>query len=66
MNEPMNVTSPPERDGSPDFDIGPELRVVLKAVPQGAFALAGLVLSILLAAWLFVYFCVFLPRGPVS
>ncbi len=66
MNEPVNGASPPERNGSLDLDVSPELREVLKAVPRGAFALAGLALSLLLIAWLFVYFCVFLPRGPVS
>jgi hypothetical protein len=66
MSEPVNGASPPERDGSLDVDVSTELRAVLEAVPRGAFALTGLALSLLLIAWLFVYFCVFLTRGPVS
>ncbi|MEJ0092406.1 MAG: hypothetical protein WDN46_02935 [Methylocella sp.] len=42
------------------------LEQALKIVPRGAFALAGLTLSLLLLAWLAVYFFVFLPRGPIS
>ncbi len=42
------------------------LREVLKTVPRGALALAGTAMSILILAWLFVYFFIFLPRGPIS
>jgi hypothetical protein len=42
------------------------LEQVLRTVPRGAVTLAGLALAILLAAWLAVYFGVFLPRGPVG
>ncbi len=38
----------------------------LQSVPAGAFALAGFAVGLLLVAWLFVYFCVFLARGPVG
>ncbi len=38
----------------------------LKTVPKGALALAGTAMSLLILAWLFVYFFVFLPRGPIS
>ena len=44
----------------------PSLEEVLKTVPQGAFALAGVALALLLLAWLAVYFFVFLARGPVG
>lgn len=38
----------------------------LRAVPQGAFALAGAAVGLLLVAWLLVYFLIFLQRGPVG
>ena len=38
----------------------------LESVPSGAFALAGVAVALLLAAWLLIYFAVFLPRGPVG
>lgn len=38
----------------------------LQSVPSGAFALAGVAVGLLLVAWLFVYFFVFLARGPVG
>jgi asparagine N-glycosylation enzyme membrane subunit Stt3 len=56
-------SSPPERVSD---TVASELEVVLKTVPKGAFALAGAALSLLLLAWLAVYFFVFLPRGPIS
>lgn len=43
-----------------------DLDRVLKVVPRGAAALAGAAVLIILLAWLFVYFAVFLPRGPVN
>jgi hypothetical protein len=42
------------------------LEQVLKIVPRGALALAGAALSVLVLAWLAIYFFVFLPRGPIS
>ena len=38
----------------------------MREVPRGAFALAALTTSLLLAGWLLVYLFVFLPRGMVS
>ncbi len=38
----------------------------LRAVPNGAFALAGTAVASLLVAWLLVYFLIFLQRGPVG
>lgn len=38
----------------------------LRAVPNGAFALAGAAVASLLVAWLLVYFLIFLQRGPVG
>lgn len=42
------------------------LAEALKIVPRGAFALAGTALGLLILAWLFVYFFIFLARGAVS
>lgn len=44
----------------------PALQKALAPVPSGAFALAGAAVVLLLAAWLFVYFAIFIPRGPVG
>jgi len=38
----------------------------LAQVPRGAVALAGTALALVLAAWLLVYFAVYLPRGLVG
>lgn len=38
----------------------------LQPVPSGAFALAGLAVGLLLVAWLYIYFFVFVARGPVG
>lgn len=38
----------------------------LNAVPQGALALAGTAVGLLLLGWLLVYFLIFLQRGPVG
>jgi hypothetical protein len=43
-----------------------EIEAALVDTPRGAFALAGLTVALLVFAWLFVYFFVFLPRGPVG
>lgn len=43
-----------------------DLEQVLKFVPRGALALAGIMVVILILAWLFIYFGVFIPRGPVN
>lgn len=38
----------------------------LRETPKGAFALAGLTVGLLIAAWLAIYLFVFLPRGQVG
>ena len=38
----------------------------LRDTPRGAFALAAITVGLLMAAWLAIYFFVFLPRGPVG
>ena len=42
------------------------LEAALKETPKGAFALAGLTVGLLMAAWLAIYLLVFLPRGSVG
>ena len=60
--------SPPLQtsDGAPDPIKGEDLERVLKTVPQGAFALAGATVALLVLAYLALYFLVFLPRGPIE
>jgi hypothetical protein len=55
----------PEQD---DFDRqDPEiLERVMREVPRGALALAGLTVGLLVLAWFAVYLFVFLPRGSVG
>lgn len=38
----------------------------LRQTPRGAFAVAGLAVGLLMAAWLAIYLFVFLPRGTVG
>jgi hypothetical protein len=55
-------------DRSDDVAAGlaPVPDAVMREVPKGAAAVAGLAVAILLVAWLAVYLFVFLPRGPVG
>jgi hypothetical protein len=47
--------------------LGPdEIEAALKETPKGAFALAGIAVGLLTAAWLAIYLFVFLPRGAVG
>jgi hypothetical protein len=52
----------PDEDGLRDED----LQTVLREVPRGAFALAGLTTGLLMLAWFALYLFVFLPRGSVG
>jgi hypothetical protein len=63
---PTDAQQPEPVSSSTGAEDDAALQAALETVPSGAFALAGLAVSLLLLAWLFVYFCVFLPRGPVS
>lgn len=38
----------------------------LAPVPSGAAWLAGIAVGLLLAAWLLIYFAVYLPRGMIG
>jgi len=42
------------------------LEQALNQTPRGAFAVAGLAVGLLMAAWLAIYLFVFLPRGTVG
>lgn len=45
----------------------PEIpEAVMREVPKGALALAGLTVGLLVAAWFAMYLLVFLPRGQVG
>ena len=43
-----------------------DLERVLKDVPKGTLALAGLAVALTLILWLLVYFGLFIPRGPIN
>ena len=58
--------TPQTSAGGPDPTKDEDLERVLKTVPQGAFALAGLTVGLLVLAYLALYFLVFLPRGPIE
>ncbi len=58
--------SPQAGDSTPVPIKDEDLQRVLKDVPQGAFALAGTAVGILVLAYLALYFLVFLPRGPIE
>ena len=50
-----------------DDGIEPEaLEAALRQTPRGAFALAGVTVALLMAAWLAIYLFVFLPRGSIG
>ena len=52
---------------SDDDGLTPEaIDAALKQTPRGAFALAGITVGLLMAAWVAIYFFVFLPRGSVG
>jgi hypothetical protein len=38
----------------------------LRLVPTGALALSCIAVGLLLAAWIAIYFLIYLPRGTVS
>lgn len=50
----------------PDDISEARLAEALARTPQGAFALAGLTVGALLAAWFLIYLFVFIPRGTVG
>jgi hypothetical protein len=57
----------PRRGADASDDIPDEqLHAALAQTPRGAFAVAGVMTALLMAAWAFVYLFIFLPRGPVG
>lgn len=61
---PDNV---PSGADMPPRDIDPAaLAAVLREVPRGALALAGIAVTLLVLAYFAVYFFVYLPRGSVG
>lgn len=52
----------PDDDGLSEV----EIETALRQTPRGAFALAGLTVGLLMAAWLAIYLFVFLPRGSIG
>jgi len=47
-------------------DLDERQLAALRPVPQGAIALAGTAVLLLLIAWLLIYFLFYLPRGMVG
>lgn len=43
-----------------------EKRRILESPPRGTWAILLVFAVLFLAAWMFMYFGVFLPRGPIS
>jgi hypothetical protein len=67
IGSPINIQK--ACDLSEETERDPQSRELIEAmrdVPSGAFALAGATVALLLLAWLFMYFFVFLPRGTVG
>ena len=60
----FSTADPPHNVGDPVAEA--DLERVLHEVPRGAFAVAAVGVALLLAGWLWLYFGLFLPRGPVS
>lgn len=56
----------PNDNGAPEQAGAEDIEHALKTVPRGAFALAGTTVGLLVAAYLALYFLVFIPRGPIE
>jgi hypothetical protein len=65
MNRPPSVTPNEARQGLQETDAA-GLERVMREVPRGALALAGLTVGLLLLAWFLIFAFVFLPRGMVG
>lgn len=42
------------------------LESVMRDVPRGALAVAGIAVALLMVGWFFLYLGIFLPRGSVG
>jgi hypothetical protein len=58
--------TPVETEVSAQSGDGAALERVMREVPRGALALAGLAVGLLLLAWIITYVFIFLPRGMVG
>jgi hypothetical protein len=65
VNRPPSVTPDQAHLSSQERDEA-ALERVMREVPHGALALAGLAVGLLLLAWFLIYALVFLPRGMVG
>jgi hypothetical protein len=43
-----------------------QLEAAMDGTPQGALAVSGIAVALLLLGWFFVYLFIFLPRGAVG
>lgn len=63
QDHPAGMYGPGDPSGIPSDEA---VQKALEIAPRGAFALSVLVVAMLLAAWLAIYFAIFLPRGIVG
>jgi len=70
-NAEGNPQSAPGDAIRPSIDIADWVDTVdshsaLQTVPRGAMAVCGIAVGLLVLAWLYVYFGIFLPRGTIG
>jgi hypothetical protein len=65
MSGPPSVTPDDAHQSLQEGDEA-SLNRVMREVPRGALALAGLTVGLLLLVWLLIFSFVFLPRGMVG
>jgi hypothetical protein len=65
MSRPSSVIPNESHQGLQEGD-EVSLERVMREVPRGALALAGLTVGLLLLAWFLIFSLVFLPRGMVG
>ena len=51
---------------TPSVELDEQQLAALREVPQGAIALSGIAVLLLLIAWLLIYLLFYLPRGMVG
>jgi hypothetical protein len=59
----MRSTPPPSADTA---TLDRAQLEALRRVPQGALALSGVAVLLLLIAWLLIYLLIYLPRGTIG
>jgi hypothetical protein len=65
MTHPPHLSVSPPNPHSDEPDDA-ALQHVMQHAPNGALALSGLTVGLMLLAWFLIYAFVFLPRGMVS